>query len=72
MIIIVDRIEGGFAVAELEDGSHADIPLGELPEGTHEGSVLKKTERGWELDLDEERRRRERAAELTRKLFGRR
>ncbi len=71
-MIIIDRIEGGFAVAELEDGSHEDIPLGELPDGTREGSVLRKTERGWELDTDEERSRRERAAELTRKLFGRR
>lgn len=70
--MIVDRIEDGIAVVELEDGSHRDIPLGELPAGTREGSLLKKTEQGWELDPDEERRRRERAAELTKKLFGER
>lgn len=69
--MVVDRIEGGFAVAELEDGSRCEIPLDELPEGTREGSVLKKTERGWEPDPEEERRRREKAAELTRRLFGR-
>lgn len=68
--MVIDRIEGGFAVAELEDGSHCDIPLDELPEGIREGSVLVKTERGWELDPNEERRRREKAAELTRRLFG--
>lgn len=68
--MVVDRIEDGFAVMELEDGSYCDIPLEELPEGTHEGSVLVKTELGWELDPEEERRRREKAAELTRRLFG--
>ncbi|MDE7194791.1 MAG: DUF3006 domain-containing protein, partial [Oscillospiraceae bacterium] len=50
--------------------SHCDIPLDELPEGIREGSVLVKTERGWELDPNEERRRREKAAELIRRLFG--
>ncbi len=70
--MVVDRIEGGFAVVESEDGSHRNIPLDELPEGTREGSVLVKTEHGWELDLEEERRRREKAAELTRKIFGKR
>lgn len=68
--MVVDRIEGGFAVVERGDGSHCEIPLDELPEGTREGSALKRTESGWELDPDEERRRREKAAELTRRLFG--
>ncbi|MBO5360159.1 MAG: DUF3006 domain-containing protein [Clostridia bacterium] len=40
MRIIVDRIEGEYAVCELEDGSMKDIALSELPSETEEGSVL--------------------------------
>ena len=41
MRFIIDRIENGFAAAELEDGTHADLPLAALPEGCHEGSVVR-------------------------------
>ena len=40
MRIIVDRIEGEYAICELEDGSMKDIALSELPSETKEGSVL--------------------------------
>lgn len=69
-MMVVDRIEGDIAVMELEDGSHEDIPLDELPDGVREGSVIIRTERGYELDPAAEAERRRRAAELTRRLFG--
>lgn len=40
MKVIIDRIEGGFAVVELENGSHFNLPTGLLPEGAKEGSVI--------------------------------
>jgi len=38
--IIVDRIEDGFAVCEMENGSIVNFGLVMLPEGVSEGTVL--------------------------------
>ena len=67
---IIDRIEGRIAVAE-QDGVSIDMPLSELPEGIHEGSILIKTEQGWVLCPDEENARRTALAERRRRLSGR-
>lgn len=64
MKVIIDRIEGGFAVVELEDGSHFNLPTGLLPEGAKEGSVI-------DISLDkaaEEKKRRD-ISRLENKLF---
>lgn len=67
-MIIVDRIEEGIAVA-YDSGVKMDIPLSGLPDGVHEGSVLRRTESGWELDPAAESERRARIAEKMRRLF---
>lgn len=51
MRIIVDRIEGEYAVCELEDGSMKDIALSELPSETEEGSVLIFTDGEYIIDF---------------------
>ena len=64
MKVIIDRIEGGFAVVELENGSHFNLPAQLLPEGAKEGSVI-------DISLDkaaEESRRRD-ISRLENKLF---
>lgn len=64
MKVIIDRIEGDFAVVELEDGSHFNLPTGLLPEGAKEGSVI-------DISLDkaaEEKKRRD-ISRLENKLF---
>lgn len=64
MKVIIDRIEGGFAVVELENGSHFNLPTGLLPEGAKEGSVI-------DISLDkaaEEKKRRD-ISRLENKLF---
>jgi len=38
-MIVVDRIEGEFAVLEV-DGQTIDVPLHELPQGIAEGDIL--------------------------------
>ena len=44
-MIVVDRIEDGIAV--IYSGSdRLDIPVSDLPEGVHEGSVLKREDGG--------------------------
>ena len=44
-MIIVDRIEEDIAVVYFGD-EKVNIPISELPEGIHEGTVLKRTPDG--------------------------
>jgi len=67
-MIVVDRIEEGIAVVYFGD-IRRDIPLSELPEGVHEGSVLRETPGGYELDVQTEQERRKALAEKMRRLF---
>lgn len=67
-MIIIDRIEEEMAVAYSGD-IRIEIPLAELPEGTREGSVLRATDSGYELDLEAEAERRARIASKMKRLF---
>lgn len=67
-MIIVDRIEEGTVVA-YDDGVKIDIPLAELPQCVHEGSILQRTSTGWETDPDAEKERRALIAEKMRRIF---
>ena len=62
---IVDRLEeapdGTLAVLESGALEYADVPLGELPEGTRRGACLALEDGAWRLD---EARTAERAARL--------
>lgn len=69
-MIIVDRIEGGYAVVFFGD-QRRDIPLSQLPQGVHEGSVLKETAAGLVPDEAAESGRRKQISELTRRIFCR-
>jgi len=60
MRYIIDRIEGGLAVCEKEDGSLENISLRALPRGVREGSVLISDNGAWTLDLQAENERRKR------------
>lgn len=57
--MVVDRIEEGIAVIIDENGERYEIPAQELPKGACEGSGLLRTENGFELDPNDEERRRE-------------
>ena len=61
MMITVDRIEGDFAVCELEDGTFKDIAISELPDGTKQGTVLEILNGEYKINLEAQR---ERAAEI--------
>ena len=65
---IIDRLEEGFAVCELDDGSFLKIPLEQLPEGVAEGDCLTEQDGIYMVDEEETRRRREYAASLLKKL----
>lgn len=57
MKAVIDRLEGGKAVLELEGGGAAALPAGMLPAGAREGDVLVLT---LEIDRAETERRRKR------------
>ena len=38
--VIIDRIEEGFAVIELDEENYIEVPLKYLPEGVKEGEAL--------------------------------
>lgn len=64
----VDRIENGIAVID-EGGKRTDIPLSELPEGTREGSLLKRENGKLVLDTETEKALREKLKKRTDALF---
>ncbi len=50
-MIVVDRIEGVYAVA-LEDGSITNIPVNMLPSNIKEGDVVIRTAEGYIIDSE--------------------
>ncbi|MDE5604592.1 MAG: DUF3006 domain-containing protein [Eubacterium sp.] len=62
--LIVDRIEADFAVCEIEEGNFADIPLKALPDGVHEGDVIKIS-----VDTEETENRKKNINKLMNSLF---
>jgi len=58
MIVVVDRIEGHFAVVELPDRTTMDVPLINLPNGTKPSDCLEYTEGKFTLDPEETQRRK--------------
>ncbi|MGN1329274.1 MAG: DUF3006 domain-containing protein [Eubacterium sp.] len=61
---IIDRIEGEYAVVELENGKIADIPLISLPNNIKEGTVINVS-----ADKAETEKRKENIDSLAKKLF---
>ena len=57
-ILIVDRIEAGFAVCEDENRTTTPIALSALPKGVREGDCLRPVDGGYVIDADEAARRR--------------
>ena len=67
-MIFVDRIEEGIAVVCFGD-IRKDIPLSELPDGVHEGSILRESPEGYDFDVSAEQQRRAELSEKMRRLF---
>ena len=64
MKLIIDRIEGRFAVAELENGATESVPLTILPHGVREGDVIRIT-----VDKRETETRKDEISRLENELF---
>ena len=70
MSMTVDRIEGDFAICELENGEIKNIPLENLPFGIKEGNIISENEKGFFIDVFEEQERIKRIEEKMKKLFN--
>lgn len=68
-MIIVDRIEGTFAVCEMDDKSMQNIALSELPAGIKEGDVLAVDNGTYLIDTKQTKERTERIAQKMNRLF---
>ncbi|MDD4700540.1 MAG: DUF3006 domain-containing protein [Oscillospiraceae bacterium] len=68
-MLIVDRIEGEYAVCEGDNGKIQNILLCQLPTCVNEGSVLKLIDGKYVLDENAYLERRQRILDLQKKLF---
>ncbi len=68
-MIIIDRIEGEYAVVEI-DGEMQEIELAILPKGVAEGDVLKVADAGYELDNQAKKQRQAALFAKQRNLFS--
>ncbi|WP_317853907.1 DUF3006 domain-containing protein [Chakrabartyella piscis] len=68
MKLTIDRLEGNFAVCELENKKMVDIPIGDLPNGIHDGMKLEQTDSEYVILDDSEDRKR--IQEKMKRLFG--
>lgn len=68
-MIIVDRIEGAFAVCEMDDKSMQNIALSELPAGVKEGDVLAVENGAYVIDAKQTKERSECIAQKMNRLF---
>ncbi|MBE6848641.1 MAG: DUF3006 domain-containing protein [Ruminococcus sp.] len=57
-MIIIDRIEGDYAVVEAGE-QMLHIAIAELPQEAAEGDILTQTESGWLIDVQATQARRE-------------
>lgn len=67
--IIIDRIEGGIAVAEAK-GEMIELPLSNLPCGVKEGSVLVLKDGAYVLDKASEEGRKKELFKKQKSLFS--
>ncbi|EEG29932.1 hypothetical protein CLOSTMETH_02469 [[Clostridium] methylpentosum DSM 5476] len=67
----IDRIEEGIAVCEDNGRRRVELALSQLPDGSKPGDILFFDGTSYQKDAGETERRKQRAAELQKKLFGR-
>lgn len=68
MLGIIDRIEGSFAVIELEDGNITNIKRTDIPKDAKEGDVL-NIENKISINYEETEKRRRKIEQITKDLW---
>lgn len=70
-MLIIDRIEEGFAVCQDDRGVYVNVPVDLLPEGACEGAALKEIDGGYILDGAYSAERRKVLENKMNRLFNR-
>lgn len=71
MMLIIDRLEGEYAVCEdSESGSQKKLPKVLLPQGVREGDCLVEEAGQWKIDAMETLRRRKESQDLLNRLYS--
>lgn len=68
-MIIVDRLEGAFAICEMDDQSMQQIARSELPAEVKEGDVLVMVDGAYAIDVKQTAQRADRIAQKMKRLF---
>lgn len=68
-MLIIDRIEGEFAVCEAEGRVFRTLPLADLPQGVKEGDCLRESGGCYAVDTEETARRRAENVRRMRAMF---
>lgn len=69
-MLIIDRIENGFAVCEKQDKSFVDLDVNLIKSDFKQGDVLIEQNGVWIKDENLTKQRKEFAINLQKKLFG--
>lgn len=69
--LIVDRLEGEYAVCERKEGGMLSLLLSQLPDGVRDGDVLTQQGGGYQIDRSATKKRKEEMEARQRRLFGR-
>ncbi|MBQ6019025.1 MAG: DUF3006 domain-containing protein [Clostridia bacterium] len=69
-MMIIDRIENGYAVLEIGENRFDTVPVSVLPKGAREGSVLAERNGVYTLDAAAEKARKKRLLGMQARLFG--
>lgn len=70
MIATVDRMEGGYAVCEKENGSMVRLPLDKLPADVRAGDILVYSEGAYHIDREAAEERRKKIIALQESLWS--
>lgn len=68
-MMIIDRIENGWAVVETDSGM-TDISLSELPEDIKEGDIIVPADGAYMIDREATESRRREIVEMLRRVTG--
>lgn len=69
MIFSIDRIEENLAVCEDENDRQVKFELELLPKNVREGDIIRRTDDGFIIDVDEAAERRRKMAQMQKSLF---
>ena len=67
--LIVDRLEGEYAVCEQKEGGMLSLLLSQLPDGIRDGDVLTEQGGGYQIDRAATQKRKEEMDAKRRRLF---